>query len=78
MDTFEEDGPRLPDSGLPDIIIAPDLSNLPEGMTAIDLESGVEIDSTSQLRALRRDQDLQQAKEVFEAEQAEKLRIRPE
>jgi amino acid transporter len=71
MDTFEEETIRLPDSGLPDIIIAPDLSNLPEGMVALDLESGVEIDSTSQLRALRRDQDIQDAKEVFEAEQAE-------
>ena len=59
---------RLPDSGLPDIVIAPDLSNLPEGMTALDLESGVEIDSTSQLRALRSDQDIQHAKEAFEAE----------
>ncbi len=44
---------RLPDSGLPDLVIAPDLSNLPEGMTAIDLETGREIDSTSELRAFR-------------------------
>ena len=31
---------RLPDSGLPDIVIAPDLSNLPKGMTAVDPETG--------------------------------------
>lgn len=68
MSAFEEETVRLPDSGLPDIVIAPDLSNLPEGMTALDLESGVEIDSTSQLRALRSDQDIQHAKETFEAE----------
>jgi amino acid transporter len=30
----------LPDSGLPEIVIAPDLSNLPEGATAIDVETG--------------------------------------
>ncbi|WP_198950556.1 APC family permease [Kineosporia sp. A_224] len=34
---------RLPDSGLPDIVIAPDLSNLPEGMTAVDPETGEEF-----------------------------------
>jgi amino acid transporter len=34
---------RLPDSGLPDIIISPDLSNLPEGATAIDLTTGEEF-----------------------------------
>ena len=34
---------RLPDSGLPDIVIAPDLSNLPEGATAIDPETGEEF-----------------------------------
>lgn len=28
---------RLPDSGLPDIVIAPDLSNLPPGQTAVEL-----------------------------------------
>jgi amino acid transporter len=71
VDTFEEEGPRLPDSGLPDLVIAPDLSNLPEGMTALDLESGVEIDSTSQLRALRTEQDLQYAKEEFDREHPE-------
>lgn len=35
---------RLPDSGLPDLVIAPDLSNLPEGAVAVDLETGVEVD----------------------------------
>jgi hypothetical protein len=43
---------RLPDSGLPEIIIAPDLSNLPPGMTAMDLETGRSIDDTGELRAL--------------------------
>jgi hypothetical protein len=43
---------RLPDSGLPEIIIAPDLSNLPPGMTAMDLETGRAIDDTGELRAL--------------------------
>ncbi len=33
-----EDGLRLPDSGLPDIVIAPDLSNLPPGATVERLE----------------------------------------
>jgi len=33
---------RLPDSGLPEIVIAPDLSNLPEGATAVDAETGEE------------------------------------
>jgi amino acid transporter len=66
---FEEETMRLPDSGLPDLVIAPDLSNLPEGMSAFDLESGEEIDSTSQLRALRSEQDIQRAKDEFEAEQ---------
>ena len=47
---------RLPDSGLPDIVIAPDLSNLPEGAVALDLESGEEIENTGQLRALRAEQ----------------------
>jgi amino acid transporter len=40
---FEEDSVRLPDSGLPDIVIAPDLSNLPKGAHAIDLETGKEV-----------------------------------
>jgi amino acid transporter len=35
---------RLPDSGLPDLVIAPDLSNLPAGAVAVDLETGVEVD----------------------------------
>jgi hypothetical protein len=65
---FEEETVRLPDSGLPDLVIAPDLSNLPPGMHAYDLESGVEVDSTSQLRALRSEQDIERAKEEFEAE----------
>lgn len=30
----------LPDSALPDIVVAPDLSNLPEGATAIDPKTG--------------------------------------
>jgi hypothetical protein len=34
---------RLPDSGLPEIVIAPDLSNLPEGATAVDAETGEEF-----------------------------------
>lgn len=40
---MEEETVRLPDSGLPDIVIAPDLSNLPEGATAIDPETGEEF-----------------------------------
>jgi len=40
---MEEETVRLPDSGLPDIVIAPDLSNLPEGATAIDLTTGEEV-----------------------------------
>ncbi len=43
----------LPDSGLPDLVIAPDLSNLPEGTEALDLETGVSVDDTGELRALR-------------------------
>ena len=31
---------RLPDSGLPSMVVAPDLSNLPEGLTAIDATTG--------------------------------------
>jgi amino acid transporter len=38
--TSERESVGLPDSGLPDILIAPDLSNLPEGATAIDTETG--------------------------------------
>lgn len=40
---MEDETVRLPDSGLPDIVIAPDLSNLPEGATAIDLQTGQEL-----------------------------------
>jgi amino acid transporter len=36
----EREALGLPDSGLPDISIAPDLSNLPEGATAVDPETG--------------------------------------
>ncbi len=39
--------------------------------SAYDLESGVEVDSTSQLRALRSDQDMERAKEEFDAEHAD-------
>jgi amino acid transporter len=39
----EEETIRLPDSGMPDIVIAPDLSNLPAGATAIDLQTGEEV-----------------------------------
>ena len=53
---MEDETVRLPDSGLPDIVIAPDLSNLPEGAVALDLESGEEIENTGQLRALRAEQ----------------------
>jgi amino acid transporter len=50
---MEEETVRLPDSGLPDIAIAPDLSNLPPGAVAVDLETGQEIENTGQLRAFR-------------------------
>ena len=53
---MEDETVRLPDSGLPDIVIAPDLSNLPVGAVALDLESGEEIENTGQLRALRAEQ----------------------
>ncbi len=43
----------LPGSGLPDLVIAPDLSNLPQGEAAMDLETGVSVDDTGELRALR-------------------------
>ena len=52
----EEETLRLPDSGLPDIVIAPDLSNLPQGAQALDLESGKEIADDAGLRSLREDQ----------------------
>ena len=53
---MEEETLRLPDSGLPDIVIAPDLSNLPEGAQALDLESGRQIEDAAGLRDLREDQ----------------------
>jgi amino acid transporter len=34
---------RLPDAGMPDIVIAPDLSNLPQGATAIDPDTGEQL-----------------------------------
>ena len=37
---MELDTVRLPDSGLPSLVVAPDLSNLPEGATAVDIETG--------------------------------------
>ena len=40
---MEDETVRLPDAGLPDIVIAPDLSNLPEGAVAIDIETGEEV-----------------------------------
>ena len=43
---FEDETVRLPDSGLPDIVIAPDLSNLPPGATAVDLNTGEEVHRT--------------------------------
>lgn len=49
---------RLPDSGLPDVTIAPDLSNLPEGYVAVELGSGMEVETTGELRAIRAAQDL--------------------
>lgn len=39
----EPDTWRLPDSGFPDIVIAPDLSNLPEGAVAEDLHTGLRL-----------------------------------
>lgn len=42
---------RLPDSGLPDLVVAPDLSNLPEGFTAVDLQTGeaVHVDESGEV-----------------------------
>jgi amino acid transporter len=56
--SFEDETLRLPDSGLPDLVIAPDLSNLPEGMLAEDLETGVTVADTGELRALEEGQEL--------------------
>ena len=36
----ERESVGMPGAGMPDIVIAPDLSNLPEGATAIDAETG--------------------------------------
>ena len=36
----ERESLGMPGAGLPDIVIAPDLSNLPEGSTAVDTETG--------------------------------------
>jgi amino acid transporter len=40
----DQEALRLPDSGLPEIVIAPDLSNLPPGAAAIDIETGTPVD----------------------------------
>lgn len=58
----------LPDSGLPDLIIAPDLSNLPAGQVAVDLETGAEVDST---------EDLEELEELREAAEREHPRPDP-
>ncbi|HEX6887398.1 MAG TPA: APC family permease [Candidatus Nanopelagicales bacterium] len=50
--SHEDETLRLPDSGLPDLVIAPDLSNLPEGMLAEDLETGRTVADTGELRAI--------------------------
>ena len=68
---------RLPDSGLPEIIIAPDLSNLPPGMTAMDLETGRSIDDTGELRALNAEK-LQAAQAQAEAGEPGASEGRPE
>jgi len=53
---------RLPDSGLPDVVIAPDLSNLPEGARVIDLETGRDVtDQLEAERAADRELDLKAA-----------------
>jgi hypothetical protein len=36
----ERESLGMPGAGMPDIVIAPDLSNLPEGATTIDPETG--------------------------------------
>jgi len=40
----EREGLGMPGSTMPDIVISPDLSNLPEGSTAYDTETGEEIE----------------------------------
>ena len=39
----------LPDSGVFATVIAPDLSNLPPGQTAINVETGEPVDTPSEL-----------------------------
>jgi amino acid transporter len=41
----EREGLKLPDSGMPDIVIAPDLSNLPKGASTVDPQTGETIRS---------------------------------
>jgi len=43
-----EGGVALPDSGLPEIVIAPDLSNLPEDATVVDLATGKVVHEASE------------------------------
>jgi amino acid transporter len=50
--SYEDETLRLPDSGLPDLVIAPDLSNLPEGMRAEDLATGATVADIGELRAI--------------------------
>jgi len=38
---------------MPDIVISPDLSNLPRGSTAIDIDTGEEIQDPNEPRAPR-------------------------
>ncbi len=42
--TLAETGFRLPDSGLPGIVVAQNLSNLPDGATAVNVGTGEEVD----------------------------------
>ena len=70
---------RLPDSGLPEIIIAPDLSNLPPGMSAMDLETGRSIDDTGELRALNAERlAALEAEEAAEARKSEEAHRTPD
>lgn len=50
----------LPDSGLPDLVIAPDLSNLPEGAVAVDVETGAQVRDAEDLA------ELEEIREDFE------------
>jgi hypothetical protein len=43
-----EGGVALPDSGLPEIVIAPDLSNLPEDAAVVDLATGKVVHEASE------------------------------